>query len=84
MTKEQIKNMYLKMAKNFMTPTVKRWELNTNNKIIELSEGIAINGDDIYGVSEFEVIEEKLQPTKRGELYTNLKDAQKYYNSLNN
>ena len=75
---------YLRMPKNFMTPDVVMYE-QCGDRIIELSSGVGLFGEPIWGVSEF--IEDRtarfgLQSTENGKMFENLKEAKKYYSLL--
>jgi len=75
---------YYKMPKNFMTPNVLKVE-QYGEKIYELSQGEALGSSEIiYGVSEFEKGDTRfgLQGTEKSQMFTNLKEAKKYYSLI--
>ena len=64
-----------------MTPKVKDYTLTPDNRIIELSEGTGINGEKIWGVSEF-IWNNGLETTKRGQMHRSAVSARKHFNIL--
>lgn len=82
MNRQHIKESYEKMGKNFMTPDVIDYRFTKDYKVIELSKGHAIDGKQIWGVTEFETIDGRLQTTRRGQMHTSLKSARKHFNIL--
>ncbi len=82
MTKNQIQEEYKKKSKNFMTPNVKEYVITPNNRVIELSTGTGIDGSKIWGVTEFEVTDGRLETTRRGKMHTSAKSARQHFNVL--
>ena len=88
MTKNQFKEAYLKFPKNFMTPEIIKWEIvgiNENMKLVELSRGLGIGEEDIYGVSILQECKEnkyRLETLSDGKMFTDKKLAEKYYSKL--
>lgn len=66
-----------------MTPDVEKYE-RIGNRIVELSKGTGLDGEDIFGVSEFEYKDSRLDTTKRGNLFRSHSEAWKYYQHLIN
>lgn len=83
MNKQTMRESYLKMGKNFMTPEIVDWQIK-DKSLIELSKGHGLNGDRIYGVSIFEWVDGKWNTTKGGKMFNHdeHKEAQKFYNEL--
>lgn len=79
---QHIREQYLRMGKNFMTPKVRDWTVTSDNRVLELSEGHGIAGEKIYGVSEFEMIDGKLRTTKRGQMHRSATSARSQFNNL--
>lgn len=73
---------YNKMSKNFMTPIVRDFMLTDDYRLLELSEGTGIEGNIIYGVTEFETIDGQLQTTRRGQMHRTIISARRHYNKL--
>lgn len=83
MNKQNILEEYKKINKNFMTPIIKDFVQTSDNRIIELSQGIGIDGKAIWGVTEFIKEQgERLQTTRRGQMHTSIKSARKHFNIL--
>ena len=82
MNKEHCLESYRKMGKNFMTPTVKDYVLTPDDRIVELAVGSGMGGEKIWGVSEFQYEHSSLQTTRRGQCFTRLVDARRYFNIL--
>lgn len=80
--KKLIEN-YHKMPKNFITPKILKFE-QYNDTIIELSEGVSMNNNPIFGVSEFKKANTRygLESTRRGGLFYTKKEALKNYSLL--
>lgn len=78
-----LKNDYLKMPKNFMTPNVLKFE-QVGDKILELSTGFGISNAPIWGVSEFVKGDTRfgLESTGNGKMFENPKSAKHYYSLL--
>ncbi len=79
-----IRNQYNKIDKNFMTPRVRDVIETEDGRLIELSEGegIQMNGSKIYGVSEFELVNGRIQSTRRGQMHHTINSARKHFNVL--
>lgn len=82
MNKLQTLDEYRAMGKNFMTPNVREYELTKDGRIIELSQGIGLDGKNIYGVSEFVTVDGRLQSTGRGQMHRTIMSARRHYNRL--
>jgi hypothetical protein len=82
MNYQHIKEEYLKIAPNFMTPIRRDYVILPDSRLLELSEGTGIEGTKIFGVTEFETIDGKLQTTRRGQMHKTLVSARKHYNKL--
>jgi len=82
MNKLHIKEQYLRMGKNVITPHVIKWEITNDRKIVELSKGEGLDGLPCFGVSEFEDTPTGIQSTRRGELFYNRHAAGKFYKKL--
>lgn len=80
--KQHLLEDYKKMAKNFMTPNIREYQLTADNRIIELSAGYGIDGRKIYGVTEFTVIDGRLETTRRGQMHNTIISARRHYNNL--
>lgn len=72
---------YNRMAKNFMTPKVLKFQAKAN-RIIELSVGTGLNNEPIWGVTELLYVGSKLNTTKNGQMFYNPKQAREYYKQL--
>lgn len=71
------------MGKNVLTPDVASYQISEDDtRIVELSVGTDMDNKPIYGVSEFVYEHSTLTSTKRGQLFTDRKEARKYYNEL--
>ena len=79
---QHIKDQYKRMAKNFMTPNVRETEITSDGRLLELSDGYDMDGKNIYGVTEFETIDGKLQTTRRGQMHRTIQSARKHFNNL--
>jgi hypothetical protein len=66
-----------------MTPNIIMVE-QYGDKVLELSKGHGIENETIYGVTELEKANTRfgLQSTGRSEMFTDLKQAKKYYSLL--
>lgn len=81
MNKLHIKEAWAKVALNFMTPEVLDYEI-AGNRVVELSQGTGIDGEDIYGVSEFIYDGHTFDKTRRCQLHHGKTSARKYYQKL--
>jgi hypothetical protein len=82
MNKTHILEDYKKISKNFMTPIVRDFILTDDYRVLELSEGNGIDGRKIYGLTEFEIIDGRLQTTRRGQMHNTIMSARRHYNKL--
>lgn len=76
-----IREEYLKMSKNFMTPNVIKYE-QVGDRIIELSSGVGVDNKPIWGVTEFIVENGELETSGNGDLFYSPKEARKHYSLL--
>lgn len=72
---------YQRMGKNFVTPDVIEYEY-IGDRVVELSEGVGLSGEKVYGVSEFVYENSRLESTKRGKMFRDREEAHKYYSTL--
>lgn len=79
---QHLKDEYKKVSPNFMTPEILEHVITPDNRIIELSKGTGIEGNDIYGVTEFEYTDSRLETTRRGQMHTSKISARKHFNLL--
>jgi len=84
MNYQHLKEDYLKMGKNFMTPNIEKYTITTNGRIVELSTGTGVEGEKIWGVTELERIDGRLETTRQSGMFTTLKEANKHYKLLEN
>lgn len=79
MIKSNLELAYKRTHKNFMTPNVIKYEITDDYRVIELSEGTGIEGNPIFGVTEFD---DSMHTTRRGQMHRSKQSANKHYKQL--
>lgn len=83
MNKTHMNEDYKRMGKNFVTPDIKEAVTTSDNRIVELSTGIGMKGEKIWGVSEFKYNEEgRLETTRREQMHRSASSARRHFNVL--
>lgn len=71
----KIERAYKSVSANFTTPHVLELFETEDGRLLELSTGTGIDHRNIWGVTEFEMVEGKLQTTTRGQMHTSAQSA---------
>ena len=78
-----IKELYKNLSKNVMTPKILAHRI-IDNKVIELSKGQDMDGNNMYAITILEVFNDYMQSDGKGELFqgknANTKARQYYSN----
>lgn len=82
MNKNNILEQYRRMATNFITPKIIEYTMTPDYRIIELSQGEDMQGDQIFGVTELAIVNGRLQTTKHGQMHHSKLSARKHFNVL--